>query len=241
MKTLKNISFLLAFACAVPAYATEQETPVAETTVALDGSEQPDVKVICDAAGKYAAAVAAPLYGLAGGAAMIQAVFGATDSVELALLAGGSTIALSVIPAIYLYNAYKTKFGEKFETLREIAKPDTFMYILPLLIGASGYFASNIAGFGGVALGTIIHGASRVLGLSLQTTLLTTFGVATAVPSYLQARNSSENFGRSSDEKKYDGTYTTVLKFTYAYAKNVAIMSFIGGAVAPILLNCMPK
>jgi hypothetical protein len=249
MKTLKNISFLLAFACAMPVVAIDQsegakEAVVAkmqeveqqnsdETKVVADKAEQPSMKDILDAANKYALAGATSLYGVAGGATAFVATLNATDSLKMALLAGGGTIAISAIPIIYFYNKYKAQFGEKFGMFREIAKSDLMMYMVPATIGAFAYSFTTIANIAGLGLGVVIGKAAQALGLGLKTATLTAAGTAIAIPSYIEARNRS-------DKKNPDSAYMTALEFMYAYAKNVVFLAFIGATTAGALM-CAQK
>jgi len=235
MKTLKNISFLLAFACAIPAYAIESEAPIADTVkVATNEAEQPTIKTILDSAHNYAVAGATSMYGLAGSAAAFAGTLVATDSLKMAFLAGGGTIALSAIPAIYFYNKYKAQFGEKFKTLQDIARPDMLMYMMPLMIGATAYTWSNIASAGGYCLGAVIGKAAQALGLGLKTAGFAALSTAIAIPSYVEARNQS-------DEKNPDSAYMTALKCMYASAKNFVCLSFAITAAASAVMYAAQK
>lgn len=139
MKNFKNLSLLLAFVCAAPVCATEQEVPA--------NTERPNVKIIFDAAHKWA------------------------------------------VPLV----------GGVFAT----------------------WAAGNLAAIGGVVLGAVVAGASRILGFKSLTAEFVAMGLALAIPSYLEARTSCgvETLDRP-----------IILKFIGSYVKYTALVAFVSSA-----------
>jgi hypothetical protein len=249
MKTLKKISFLLSFACAMPVVAIDQNEGAKEVVVAKmqeveqqkadatnavdDKAEQPSVEVTVNSVRNLAAAGATALYGVVGGLGVMAATLAVTDSTKIALLAGGGIAAVAALPAIYFYKKYKAQFGENFKIVRECAQSDFLIYMLPLEIVGATYAFATIANIGGYGLGAVIGKAAQALGIGFKATMLTAAGTAIAIPSYIEARVQS-------DKKNPDSAYWTALKFMGTYAKNFVIMSLVGAVTAGALM-CAQK
>jgi hypothetical protein len=245
VKTLKNISFLLAFACAMPIVAIDQsegqkealvammqeaEQQNVDATNAVPDKTEPSMKDILDAAHNYAVAGTTAWYGLAGGLVASHATLNATASLPMALLAGAGTMIASTSPMIYFYNKYKNKFGEAFKTVQNVAGQNMFMYTLPLMLGTCGYICTNWALKSSYLLGIVISKIAQALGLNTKTIGFTAASTAIAIPSYIEA-------AVQSDKEKPVNTYTTALKFMYAYARNCVILAFASAAVAGVLVD----
>lgn len=247
MKSLKNISLLLAFACAVPVYADEQTTVIdvvaQQTDVAVDQAqvtapdEQPDVdiKSLLEHAHNYAVAGAAGIYGIVGATTISCATFFATNSLKAALLVvgGGGLASLGLIG--YLHNKYKSKLGEKaFKAVQEIARLEFICYLLPLVIAGGTCTAVGFAEASGWVTGLLTGLLAKKAGLSATVAGMTAVGVATVIPTYTEMSSKA-------DDDKQLSTYQKAIQFACVYGKNLAQYALIGAAGATAAAMCTSK
>lgn len=235
MKTIKNISLLLAFACALPVYADENQASTVETQPTENIEQKPNNQLILEASQTLSKSLAGLLYGSAAGAALMIATLHLTDSFKMALLGGGITAIAPIALHAYLYKKYKAQCNEdEFKDAMTIAKGESLYYTLPLLLALGTYFTTSFAHFGGELIGLITGAIAKKAGANWLQAGIAGAGVALTIPSYLEAHAMSK-------EKKQPSYYDKTMNFAIAYAKNLTLVSFLAGAAGAAVWINIPK
>jgi hypothetical protein len=232
---IKNLSFLLAFACAVPVYADE----TAETQVTQEEKRNYAVEDACNS--KMALAKMGMVAGALGGIATgIGGTAGATVS---SVATGCALFALPVGVYAYLSNKYKNMFDK--ETYKRICDTEdkTFLYTMSaltaplavILVGSlpfiSGYLGCGIGGIIGMGVGKI----AAIAGIAKETAGVGALGVVSLATAILETREAE--FKKQQDCEVQGVKYSTTLgERAYSvfgnFCKNCAYAGLIATAGA---------
>lgn len=252
MKSLKNISLLLAFACAVPVYADKQTTATdvatQQTDVVVDAApvvtsdEQSDVdaQTVIKDAHNLAIAETIGTYGLIASPLMVYGGLKLFDAAPLTpMLLGAAGTFLASLGLMYYFNnnfhnKYKSKLSEKsFKAALVIAYWEWLSYTTPIGLAFTAYMGVKAANLGGWATGAIVGTAAKKIGLSPIAALIGSAGIANAISTYIETSTKA-------DDNKPVSTYQKALDFVSAYTKNLVQYGFItiaGGTAAAMCIS----
>lgn len=231
---IKNLSLLLAFACAVPIYSADETLSVDQTQEASRDRIKEDAantKLACTTSGMLLSAA----IGVAAGVATKSALVGG--------IIGGPMFAVPATAYLYLCNKYKKEFDE--EAYKRVCDTEdkTFFFTMSTLtapmavmLAYGTLYASGFIGYGvGGIIGSAIGKAATVIGATKDTATITAIGLVSAVPAILEAKTEIEKQNLEYKQNGSNYALSSLEKIGYLlpkYCKNIGYAFALLGAAS---------